>query len=280
MPSREELENADRESLATWKALAGKMAGLSEKYEGAGLGLGEDEQKQAIERFRNLTPEQILGGQVAEPEIELILDQVGEDMKAIAGVNPRHVQTIESAERLRDVVEALRAAKQSTLGPRSKATIMASITMQNCFHVLIEVLLDIRDSIHPSSGSPVAKGAPKTRGKILTDGDTKKWQDENCQRVIRELNERTGKRFKFVETNMRLVRARLREAHKEGYPDPVQLALLVVAMKVKQAQDGKFQREYLRPATLFNAEKFWQYAADIPIDTEANEKPAAADEVS
>jgi uncharacterized phage protein (TIGR02220 family) len=268
MPTQEELENADWESLRALNVAIQMIARDN-------MGVSEKEQREAFERFSNMSVEQILGGQVAEPEVEKILDQVGEDMKALAGVNPRDVKTAKEAERLRDVVEALRAVKQASEGPRSKATIMASITMQNCFHVLIEVLLDIRDSI-----SPVAKGEPKRPGKVLAVGDTKKWQDENCQRVIRELNERTGKRFKFVETNMRLVRARLREAHKEGYPDPVQLALLVVAMKVKQAQDGKFQREYLRPATLFNAEKFWQYAADIPIDTEANEKPAAADEVS
>lgn len=75
--------------------------------------------------------------------------------------------------------------------------------------------------------------------------------------ILEKLNLLTGKNFKPVQTNLSLIRARLAEKHTEKE------ILDVVAMKVQQWQGGKMD-EYLRPATLFNAEKFNQYVGELP----------------
>lgn len=87
----------------------------------------------------------------------------------------------------------------------------------------------------------------------------------DARRVLAFLNEKTGRSFEDVDSNMRLIEARLKEAGKKGWNDPVALLEGVVLRKVTEANDDpeSFKPKYLRPATLFNATKFWQYAGDI-----------------
>lgn len=75
--------------------------------------------------------------------------------------------------------------------------------------------------------------------------------------ILEKLNILTGKNFKPVESNLKLIRARLAENHT------TKELLDVVEMKVEKWQGGKMD-EYLRPATLFNAEKFNQYVGELP----------------
>lgn len=72
------------------------------------------------------------------------------------------------------------------------------------------------------------------------------------------LNERTGRHFRPTKTTLRPVMARL----KEGYT--LSECRAVVARKVRQWSADDKMRDYLRPATLFGAEKFAQYVGEVP----------------
>ena len=73
--------------------------------------------------------------------------------------------------------------------------------------------------------------------------------------ALKYLNIKTGREYKPVESNLKLIRARI----KEGAT--IDDLMSVVDLKVSQWADNPKMREYLRPATLFNAEKFNQYVA-------------------
>jgi len=75
-----------------------------------------------------------------------------------------------------------------------------------------------------------------------------------CADVIGYLNSKTGRDFRLVASNTKLIKARI----KEGYTlDDIKR---VIDYKVAQWIHDDKMRDYLRPATLFNAEKFSQYA--------------------
>lgn len=75
--------------------------------------------------------------------------------------------------------------------------------------------------------------------------------------VLEYLNEQTGHSYKPVESNLRLVRARLAEG------STVDECKSVIDAKVSEwASDAKMA-QYLRPDTLFNATKFAQYSGQL-----------------
>jgi len=84
---------------------------------------------------------------------------------------------------------------------------------------------------------------------------------DDIEKIIRLLNNLTGKKFENVESNRRLIKARIKEGHDF---DKIKA---VVYMKCKEwINDPKFKK-YLRPATLFNAEKFNQYVGELGVET-------------
>ena len=84
--------------------------------------------------------------------------------------------------------------------------------------------------------------------------------------AIEYLNAKTGRNFKPVKVNLSLVTARL----KEGYTlDDVKA--VIDRQNSLWAHNPKM-REYLRPSTLFNAEKFNQYAGLIGSDEDKTEQ--------
>jgi len=102
----------------------------------------------------------------------------------------------------------------------------------------------------PLSGKP-DESAPKT-SKPKTNG-------AETSEVISYLNEKAGTNFHLVEANTKLVAARLREG--------ATLAEIkrVIDFKVSEWSADSKMRDYLRPATLFNAEKFAQYAGQVAV---------------
>ena len=82
----------------------------------------------------------------------------------------------------------------------------------------------------------------------------KKLQDEAIQ-ILTFLNSKTGKNYRTVETNLILVRARLKSGASS---DDIRG---VIARKVREWK-GTEMEKYLRPATLFNATKFEQYIGE------------------
>ena len=85
-----------------------------------------------------------------------------------------------------------------------------------------------------------------------------------AREVLAFLNEKTGKAFHPTSTNLDLIIARLRE----GYTD-VQCRQ-VIARKVREWLPDEKMAGYLRPATLFNREKFNQYAGELVATTEGS----------
>lgn len=76
-------------------------------------------------------------------------------------------------------------------------------------------------------------------------------------RILEKLNLLTGHDYRPVESNLSLIRARLAEGHSQAE------IIDVISMQVEQWTDTKME-QFLRPATLFNAQKFNQYVGKLP----------------
>ena len=83
-------------------------------------------------------------------------------------------------------------------------------------------------------------------------------ESDSVKEVLAHLNERTGKNFRMVESNARLIRSRLAE------DVTVEQVKAVIDAKVKKWAKDKKMSGYLRPKTLFNATNFEQYLAELP----------------
>ncbi len=83
--------------------------------------------------------------------------------------------------------------------------------------------------------------------------------------ILDYLNQKTGKAFKAVTSNVTLIVARL----KEGAT--VDECRAVVDAKVAEWSADPKMRGYLRPETLFNATKFAQYSGELAIAGSASE---------
>jgi uncharacterized phage protein (TIGR02220 family) len=79
--------------------------------------------------------------------------------------------------------------------------------------------------------------------------------------VLNFLNEKTGRAFRPVDTNLKMIVARL----KSGIT--VLDCRKVIVRKTREWKDNEKMVEYLRPATLFNATKFEQYVGEVvPVE--------------
>lgn len=119
----------------------------------------------------------------------------------------------------------------------------------------------IPDSLNLDTGLPI----PDTGEKILSS------TLDDCNQIINYLNLKTGKTFKHVESNMRLIRARQREGHS--------IDDIKSVIDMKFAEWGNDQRfaKFVRPATLFGAEKFNQYVGEIGVETPEDRDARAMD---
>jgi uncharacterized phage protein (TIGR02220 family) len=75
--------------------------------------------------------------------------------------------------------------------------------------------------------------------------------------AIGYLNDRAGTKFRVVEASAKLIRARMREGAT------IAQLKAVIDTKDREWPKGNKMRKYLRPATLFNAEKFEQYVGQL-----------------
>lgn len=80
---------------------------------------------------------------------------------------------------------------------------------------------------------------------------------EQAREILKFLNERTGKNFHPVDTNLDFIIARLRSGAT------VQDCKSVIAKKRREWIGDPKMAEYLRPATLFNKTKFEQYRGEL-----------------
>jgi len=85
----------------------------------------------------------------------------------------------------------------------------------------------------------------------------KKEEDPRIVEILEYLNEKADKNFKPVESNKRFLKARLDEGHS------AEDIKSVIDLKVSEWKTDSHMNQYLRPATLFNAEKFNNYIGGI-----------------
>jgi uncharacterized phage protein (TIGR02220 family) len=85
--------------------------------------------------------------------------------------------------------------------------------------------------------------------------------------VIEYLNAQSGKSFRAVESNRKIIRARLRE----GYA--VDDLKAVVDRKIAEWADHPKMAQYIRPSTIFGAEKFSQYVGEVDQPLPARASP-------
>ena len=78
--------------------------------------------------------------------------------------------------------------------------------------------------------------------------------------ILADLNKLAKTNFRPVKSNLKLIQARLNEGH--SFEDIEQ----VVARKCLEWRDNPAMAQYLRPATLFNAEKFNQYVGQLSME--------------
>ncbi len=83
--------------------------------------------------------------------------------------------------------------------------------------------------------------------------------------VVTFLNGKTDRHYRMTDTTLRPVMARL----KEGYS--LRECRAVIARKCREWGSDDQMVRYLRPATLFGAEKFAQYVGEVPAETEVSD---------
>lgn len=117
---------------------------------------------------------------------------------------------------------------------------------------------------HASKSEIDAQGGREGKGR---EGDMSGEPDASRE-VLEYLNEQTGHSYQPVEASLKMVRARLAETSLE-------VCKAVVDAKVGEWTGDTKMAQYLRPATLFNATNFAQYAGQLgsaTVPTTSGEK--------
>lgn len=114
---------------------------------------------------------------------------------------------------------------------------------------------------NPSVTQPKPKETLTTNHKPLTTNQLQSkamsGKPDDARLILDYLNEKTGKAFRPVPSNITLINARLKERYS------VDEIKAVIDRKVLQWPEGDKMHEYLRPATLFGATNFNQYVGEI-----------------
>ncbi len=80
-----------------------------------------------------------------------------------------------------------------------------------------------------------------------------------ARRVLEFLNERAGRNYKVIDANISPIVARMKEGATEDE------CFMIVGRKALEWESDEKMCKYLRPATLFNKTKFWQYHGEIGV---------------
>lgn len=123
-------------------------------------------------------------------------------------------------------------------------------------------------SIAKANASGIACSQPQSYSKTLStlsgkpdvlpvDKKPKKNFNTEAIEVLTFLNEKTGRHYRPTDSNLKMIQARLREGAT------VADCRQVIAKKVREWATNEKMRDYLRPATLFNAMKFSQYSGEL-----------------
>jgi uncharacterized phage protein (TIGR02220 family) len=117
-------------------------------------------------------------------------------------------------------------------------------------------------SVEKASTNPTVSVSGSVSGSVSVSGSDKPSSKHLSRKhdvvveIIDYLNAKTGKSFKPVDAHGKHIRGRLAEGHT--------IADLKAVVDRKTLEwKGTEQAQYLRPATLFNAEKFNQYIGEV-----------------
>ncbi|WP_075780209.1 conserved phage C-terminal domain-containing protein [Marinitoga sp. 1137] len=115
---------------------------------------------------------------------------------------------------------------------------------------------DSEPDVEPDT-EPVREPVPEPDREPIYKTKHKQKQNNNIYNVAIEildyLNEKANKKFKPTKGNLKYINARLKEKYqKEDF-------FKVIDLKVKQWINDPKMKQYLRPSTLFNSEKFDSY---------------------
>lgn len=130
------------------------------------------------------------------------------------------------------------------------------------YRITPDSLPDLTESPTPRTESP--GGRTQSPDHILNHQPTvnetsgvMSGKPDDAKAVLEFLNQKSGRNFRPTDVNLKLIKARL----KEGYT-PTECRQVVVR-KCREWQHDDTMSKYLRPATLFNREKFNQYAGEL-----------------
>jgi uncharacterized phage protein (TIGR02220 family) len=117
---------------------------------------------------------------------------------------------------------------------------------------------DRKADIHPQNVQETsASDADKKRTREEKRREEEKHMSGSVSEVLNHLNSKANRNFQSVEANTKLIAARLREGAT------VEQIKAVIDAKVAEWLNDPKMAPYLRPATLFNAEKFGQYSGAL-----------------
>jgi uncharacterized phage protein (TIGR02220 family) len=113
-------------------------------------------------------------------------------------------------------------------------------------------------TLNPLSDSPPNPAAPSDVVPLEIDKSKPPRLAAEAGEILDFLNARTGHFYRRTANTLKPIMARL----KEGYT--VRECKAVIARKFREWGRDEEMAKYLRPSTLFGAEKFSQYVGDVP----------------
>jgi uncharacterized phage protein (TIGR02220 family) len=120
------------------------------------------------------------------------------------------------------------------------------------------------DSLFSDSLLPITTLSGKP-DDIAPKNPKQKNNGAECASILEYLNEKSGSNFKPVASNLNLIQARLNEGATAG-----EIKRVIDAKVIDWKKDSKMVK-YLRPATLFNATNFAQYAGQASNENQNSE---------
>lgn len=129
-------------------------------------------------------------------------------------------------------------------------------------------------SVNPHSGEPALplKAPLPIKDSITHEGlDNKEplsSKPDIAEKIIQYLNDKTGRKYRAVPSQTKFIEARIAEG-----ATPQDLIAVINRKCLEWLDDPKFA-QYLRPSTLFNAEKFNTYVGqlDTPLPAKGSQK--------
>lgn len=145
------------------------------------------------------------------------------------------------------------AAHQKIDKPTYRHPLPAQVKVANSTiprRVVAEQSSSTRRIVDEQSASTRRRNGKESKGSKTMSGTP------DAIAILDYLNERTGSRFKPLDANVSLIEARLRDSS-------IDECRAVIDAKVTAWLHDDKMREYLRPATLFNATKFANYVGEL-----------------